>query len=513
LRIQPEILQKHNAFRTLCLKNAEDAIRAAETLQDKGLNHICYHLATLGLEEIGKVFIGWYNLNTNPDWDREKNKIPLDDHIKKLFWSIWGPSIGQETIDKKQIEEYRGMASKIHSNRLATLYTEIHDEKPARDKLSSDETNDLVRFARARLTLATHEWEFPEKIEEGETSEDLAWFLKASDEPLKRNFIFSKESQEKMVEFDDVKDWIQWLRNYLESEDAKMQDLLNSEVKRDLSKAKFKPKWRISIKLTSPSHSIRAKHLKVFNEKSELIKLKKGEGTHTLLVDLFLTEHTPATELWHQGWLMARIFVASINVGSNGVFYWNMVIDTDRFYSKMWDIENKQQLEARLATDLRIDWKEKGMYLSEDQLILSLMTFRYFSSLLSSQDFEYVNHYMIGLGMLAKTDIHLRLETQCFRHFYLSYKISIHKKNLISDSENFRDVGYNHIDGLLPQREEYDRVLAFGEELDSNPAIFDKPISLTEVIAMKQYCSMYFMTLASRYQLKDETIKLTPSEH
>lgn len=82
---------KFNAFRLLCIKNAEDAIKGAELLLDRKINYIVFHLCILGLEEIGKIFMTWMKLSQIEDCDKESNKIELDDHEKKIFYAIWGP--------------------------------------------------------------------------------------------------------------------------------------------------------------------------------------------------------------------------------------------------------------------------------------------------------------------------------------------------------------------------------------------------------------------------------------
>ncbi len=98
-----KILEEFNKFRELCLINSEDAIRTAEELQNKSVNHIAFQLIVFGLEEIGKIFVGWYQYNAKETWGKEHYNIPIDDHIKKLFWAIWGPSFAKEKITKKQI--------------------------------------------------------------------------------------------------------------------------------------------------------------------------------------------------------------------------------------------------------------------------------------------------------------------------------------------------------------------------------------------------------------------------
>jgi AbiV family abortive infection protein len=91
--MKKEELEKFNLFREQCLINAEDAIRTAEELKNKSVNHVAFHLVVFCLEESGKIFIGWYQLSSKETWGKEPHKIPFDDHVKKLFWAIWGPPL------------------------------------------------------------------------------------------------------------------------------------------------------------------------------------------------------------------------------------------------------------------------------------------------------------------------------------------------------------------------------------------------------------------------------------
>ncbi|MBU2465136.1 MAG: AbiV family abortive infection protein, partial [Bacteroidetes bacterium] len=192
-----EELIKFNAFRQLCLTNSEDAIRTAEELQNKSVNHIAFQLAVFCLEEIGKVFVGWYQFNAKETWGKDHYNIPIDDHIKKLFWAIWGPSFTNEKFTTQQMDEIKNMASNLHSRRLDVMYTELTDTVPSSAKISNEELETHLKMARARLELAKLEGEVETTLSE-DKQEDMKWFMEASNHPEKRKFIFGHKSQEKL---------------------------------------------------------------------------------------------------------------------------------------------------------------------------------------------------------------------------------------------------------------------------------------------------------------------------
>lgn len=48
----------------------------------------------------------------------------LEDHEKKLFSALWGPSFAREKITRQQIEQIRKLAANIHTRRLEYLYAD-----------------------------------------------------------------------------------------------------------------------------------------------------------------------------------------------------------------------------------------------------------------------------------------------------------------------------------------------------------------------------------------------------
>ena len=228
-KMKKENLIKYKTFRNLCLENSEDALRSAELLLNKKANHIVFHLSVLALEEIGKIFISFQNFNSDDSNKEEKIKIPLDDHIKKLFWAIWGPSFMKEKITQKQLDEIKDVATKLHDRRLDVLYTDVLDTCKLSEKITNDEVEAFVKFTKARLDLSKVEGDIDENYE---LSVEMAWFMKTTDIPHKRIFIFGNNSQDKLIEFGDVSKWIMWLKEHFEKEENSLKEILHDEKKK-----------------------------------------------------------------------------------------------------------------------------------------------------------------------------------------------------------------------------------------------------------------------------------------
>ncbi len=119
-----------------CHANARDLHRAASNLRAEGLPNIAYHLAVLALEELGKaqlIGIGWIAEARGEDSSWHQKQI--DDHVKKLFWALWGPTLTRRRPDNKEINALRDLATTIHSNRLRGLYV---SSDPANLELPKD---------------------------------------------------------------------------------------------------------------------------------------------------------------------------------------------------------------------------------------------------------------------------------------------------------------------------------------------------------------------------------------
>jgi AbiV family abortive infection protein len=504
--MEREILEKYNRFRDLCLANAEDALNTAEELQNKSVNHIAFYLTVYGLEEIGKIFIGWYQLTTKEKWDRENVNIPLDDHIKKIFWAIWWFTFAKEKITKKQISELTNLAKNLHNKRLDVMYTTLSDKVPSRQKISDTELGNFIILGKARLEIAKQEGSVGIELTQ-DARDDIDWFEKATSDSESRKYIFGNTSQEKLIELGDVKNWISWLKKEFQKEDTEAKEILKKELKKaqtEIAKT-FEPKWRIKIKIKSKSHSIRGSVLNKVSANNPVFKFFKGEDNHTLVIDIYLDKGVNIKGLWNRGWQTSQLLVAALNVTTNGLFYWDIPRHADKFYEQMWDLESNKQLDAKLQTSLELDWSPLQMYLTEKELGFSFMVFHYFASLLPKKNFEAVNHFMIALGMFAKNDMHLRLEDQCFLNFYLAFKKTIIFNEQPDENTSIKDLGFSLIGYMLDgDRSGYDKVMDIGDEMEKQLDNMKTNITLTEVFEMKQYAGLYFFDLAAKKELGEK---------
>ena len=503
---------KFNAFRLLCIRNAEDFINAAENLLDKNLNHIVFHLSLLGLEEIGKIFMTWIKVNQVENWDNESAKIELDDHIKKLFYSIWGASIGGEVINKNQIRENHETAINLHAKRLVYLYGAIEDTVESSRKISNEEAQNIYQFSKSRLELARIEGVVKEEVDTTENS-NSKWFNDFIKLPGKENIVFGKSSQEKLIDLNDVNEWIKWLKSNYENERKELSELAENEIKKTgvENNNTLVPKWEFSFTIITPSHSIRNKDINAINKFEKPFKFFLGKNRHTLIIKYKLPSIVTVHNLWQQGWLTSKFFVAALNVASQGLFYWHANKDIDQYYDSLLDIESGKKLRVFLQPQLAVNWEEKRMYLSEQQFYLTFMVYEFFLSIEEAESMSLIMEYMTALAMFSRTDIHLRMEKNSFLLFFDVFRKLIVKYEILEEKEDVFETGLTQIIGMLNNRNEYDKNIKLAKAVLSNAKALET-ITLRETCAMKNYCDIYLLTTAYRVMHNQPGIRLVPDK-
>ncbi len=195
-----QVDEKTIAAMRACVDHARALLESARAVQAAGHPNVAYHLAALALEEIGRrELIGVQSLAARrpdaPAWAAKHTQ----DHIKKLFWCFFGGAFAFQRLTGKALEELTGMATLIHSTRLAGLYVENDKDGLSipEDAITAEQCANLIELATARLVIAESE-----KLREEVPDEEIAlqaWFLKTTEDPEKRRMIFSGGSMAKLA--------------------------------------------------------------------------------------------------------------------------------------------------------------------------------------------------------------------------------------------------------------------------------------------------------------------------
>src|SRR3989338_9267424 len=252
-----------------------------------------------------------------------------------------------------------------------------------------------------------------------------------------------------------------------------------------------KPKFKIRVRINSESHSIRTKELKKWNEHMDFIKLN-SDDKRDLIIDFYLQKSVHIQETWYIGWGMARAFVTALNIASKGFFWWHVHKDRSRFYEEMWDLERNMRMGTEQKPELTVNFKDLRWVLRESDLGRASLIFYYITKVKDKPEGAPLNDYVIGLSFVAKNDIHLRFELNAYDQFYKAFKNSFRLSKDWDGKSDFKEAVHKQFD-KLSNFQDLDEVIALGEEQQkSSVKTTIKPITLTEVFAIKLFCDFYF---------------------
>ena len=167
--------EKIKEKRSQCLRHANDLLNGSKYLLEKGLQNIAYHLAALALEEVGKsVMLVVGHASISSPKGVKILKQAGEDHTKKLFWALWGPTFGKKDMSKGQIDSFIDLANKIHLIRLSGLYVDPYQDTYEPSKLvSPGETKNMISITEARIKMEEYS---DIKEPDQKTKDDFIWF-------------------------------------------------------------------------------------------------------------------------------------------------------------------------------------------------------------------------------------------------------------------------------------------------------------------------------------------------
>ena len=496
-----------------CQSHANDLLSAArKIIDDVNLPNIAYHLATLALEEIGKcALIGMiHTIKTEKGINIPWAEKQADDHVKKIYWALWGPSFGRELLTKEQIESYIGLAQTIHEKRISGLYVDTLGEEIVlpKDRILKAEAENLINIAEARVQMAMNST-YGELDDERKVV--MSWFLNANDDEQKRKLIMGRKSMEKLVELGNVPAWIDWLKKEFDEADKVAFAQMERELKRSkpTEEDEKNNKWKVIVRLHSNSHSIRPKVLNQWNKLQSWITLFPVDKKNDQLdVQFTFPKSVPIQGLWWAGWSAARTFAVALNIGSMGFFWWYVPEHISRFYKSIKDLESNMGVNVERSPQLILDWKHEA--LSERELQETALCF----GMLGRRQNEDVQnriygHYIKGLSFLGKNDIHLQFEPNAYDCFYKCLKYAMQYNGDWDGQSSFPRRLEQFLSSLNIGEEETNKHMKIGEQFEVFPPN-PKDITLSEVGAIKIVCDAYlkkkFIELANAERKEKNSI-------
>jgi AbiV family abortive infection protein len=482
------------AIRSACLKNADSLVASAQHLLNIDIYHTAYHLAALALEEIGKsgLMVLKYRYDKYKS-DDESYEPDTEDHLKKLFWALWGMSILSGKPTPEEMKSSRGLAKLIHENRLKYLYVDTKNPLLPQDQATRTEAASMIGAAKVRLDVE-NSLDLPQS--DCPMEENIKWFIIATENPEQRSLLFSQYSYDQLVKLGDTDKWIAWLREEDQRLQQVTQDAFEKEMAREIPMlvGLGEPKWKVKLRLRSDSHSIRNVFFTQWNKFQHLIQLDKSRDKHEMMCQFSLPSAIPMQDVFNKGWIFSKIFVAALNIGSGGFFWWHVPRDLDKYCDEIIDVETGLKVKVEGHPGLKVDWGRQ--VLTEVHVLPVFQAMHYLARIRNTPEEDALDAYFTGLALIGKTDIHLQFEANAFERFHYALKLAMYVNGDWNGQEGLQAA----IERYLAERqlavpsedlEHLSQHLRWGAQLEAARTGISE-ITLEDAISMKRLCDIYF---------------------
>ncbi len=491
-----------------CIANADELLSGAKNLSGERLHRLAYHLGVLALEEVGKSSILAMRLVARQGGRELPGTIgkALEDHVRKLFWAIWGPSMGLDLITREQIESNIGLAQRLHDRRIAGLYVDATDAglSVPMERIDATETDSLLRFAEACIEIGkVKRGRIPG--EDAETTARREWFFEITEDPERRVLIFGSASMKKLKELGNVPAWAAWLKKTFEDNEAEARAALDRELQRKPEDVEStKAKWRMTIRLYTSSHSVRQKPLNKLNDGLLWTRFRAVSGKpDQLLVDLEASGDLTLDRLYKTGLIMSRRLVMALNVATLGFFWFHELLDTDpkqsgRFYERLADLGSNMELRVHRNPSLRLEHGPRRVLEAAD-LNRWVLCFGHLLRFDKPIELNICERYLDGLTMIAKSDAHMAFEIQTVAAFYMALKDAMKRFGGWDANEPF-GVAIKRFaaEGLrVTDDEHFDRLISIGNSVNSGRPV-QHAMTMNDVGVMKALCDVYLIRAFQR---------------
>lgn len=442
------------AIRAQCIVQASNFIKAAERLVSiNDFTHIVYHLSLLALEEVGKGNMVVARAIVGNKRESTWIDKSLESHTRKLQWALWSRL---HKIDPQEFEDARHFAEHWHALRLTSLYVNANADEtdvPDKELITVERATTVLEFAKARLAL-----ENSSAIPTGEPDDLLEWFLETLTDEERSRIIFSKDFIDKHKALHgDTREWVKWARDEFDRLDREANELLQSELARAISTTETsKPKWRVTATVYTPSHSLRAKVLAVWNERMDMAKLNWTGKKDSFQLQLTFNDSAPLQELYGRAVSLSKLIVACLNMGSIGYFWFQRPGFEHRFFKDIRDLEHpNMSLEIGKPESF---WDDgRAVALTEQHITHATECMMAFIQLSETEAEPIFAPYFHGLALIAKSDTFYSLDDVARREFAASLGGALHKyAGWDGAIETFKATFHNAFSAFMPEQEHRD---------------------------------------------------------
>jgi AbiV family abortive infection protein len=493
--------------RRRCLDHAGNLIAAAERVlaDDDAYPNIAYHLAILAIEEIGKAGMLASCAVIGAALDGERLQKRLDDHVYKLMWAVWSPSMSGGKIDPKDFEDARQFAESTHARRKAGLYVD-HSED---DTLAAPSEAVLLGHARSLLNLAKSRLELERYAETpipDKRNEELEWYLETLGDELGKKRLFSQRFVQNLEEFGgDLRAWVSWAREKFAKIAAEEQEHLQRELSRQASDKSGRPKWIMKVRLQTPSHSLRQKALNFWNDRIDVVKLYHvGNKKNELLLEMTIYDNVTLDQLFDAGMSLSKTYITMLSIGTAGFFWHELSGQAQTYYESIRDLD-APHLEPRIRRVIGLagQWAEDGperskrrrVALEEAHLNVVMMCLAAFSRIPDAEAAPIFGEYLKGLMLLSKNDLHLSVAKEARDFFLKTLRRAMQHFGDLSDVDADLSSALHRV--MAPIIAEEDHRNQLFDSLDRQPPTEEGWLSAA--VSAKRVADLYLAIVAKRF--------------
>ena len=472
-----------------CIAHARGLVETAEAALERGRAHIAYALAALALEETGKAGLVEVDFLAGlREEDTPSTLSPITtDHVRKVWWALWAEQFGREKIDQQQIDELNRFARYIEERRQDSLYVDPRLEQfvaPC-DRMDVEEATSLVKLARYKVEIHSAQ-RFVDVPADRKAL--VMWFARASEAPETRGLLLGGPSMAKLAELGDVRAWMQWLKDQIEEGQATGRRMLEQELRRVPVPGDGRHKWLVRARIFSPSHKFTRKAaLNRWNDSATWIKLRSVSGKKDALdLEFYLPRAIPLAQLNDTALKIALRFVAAMNIGTLGYFWWYIPQHIASYFEKVTDLESKTEVVINLSPRLSVNWGGGKKAFDEKDTGSTAASFAALTAMDSES--EAIKLYLQGIAILAKIDVHFRVEQNAFITFFDCLRAAMSELGGVS-AEGFADIFRAFVAEVVPGWD-VERFLEMEAKARAAQVRLSE-ITLEHVAMMKVMCDAY----------------------
>jgi AbiV family abortive infection protein len=475
--------------RQLCLDQAQGFIEAAGRLVGVGWPHIVYHLSLLALEEVGKASMLGARLINHPNLDGSWIERSLDSHRRKLQWAVWSPML---RIDPADFEAARQFAERAHALRLASLYVDAKadlTDLPPSQQVRPEDAEQALSLARARLA-----YERQRGTPTGEIDDLTEWFLDTMADPDRSRLLLSRPF---IAQFEamngDARAWAGWARDEAARLDRESRQLLEAELARPgATKRSAKPRWRANARVYTPSHSLRSKVLKRWNNQIEAVQLLWSGKKDQFTLQITLHDNEPLPSLAGRLISLAKLVVACLNIGSIGYFWFERPGFEQKMFKEIRDLKLNRPMDVGRIESF---WDDgRAVALTDEHIDHAIHCMMAFAPLAEADAEPIFKPYFDGLALIAKSDMFYSFDTLARHAFVASLAGALRRYG--GWSGNFEDFEASFHEGFAPfmpdrgHRDQMFRALKPEGDLSETP--------LVNLRSAKQLADLYLIHTGRR---------------